>query len=249
MEPTPLGIFQNIPIPMVSRYLAIMGWDWIILDGQHGCFNYETLYECIHVIRAGGSKPFVRVSIGYLAEIQRILDLGAAGIVVPMVNSREEAAAAAAAAKYPPKGERSIGGDFRTHFGNKYPITANDDTKLFIQMEHIRSAEAIDDIMALDGVDGCYVGPTDLALSLGLGHVGFESNPTHQKAIQDTLEACLRHGKIASINAYSVADVTERIRAGFQWVTMRSDMDLFIDAGKSLLSTLDEVRTSAAVAS
>jgi 4-hydroxy-2-oxoheptanedioate aldolase len=245
----PLGIFQNFPSPMVSRYLVQVGFEWIILDMQHGCLTYETLYECIHVIRAAGAQPFVRVSVGNPGEIQKALDLGAAGVVVPMTNCLQEAQAAAAAAKFPPLGERSIGGDFRYQFGRQYPSTANHDTKLFVQMEHIRSAEAIDEIMAVDGVDGCFIGPTDLALSLGLGHEDFEANPQHVGAIRRTLEACLRAQKIAAINAYSIADARERIDAGFQWITMRSDMDLFMDAGKSLVSKLKDVRAGVAAAS
>lgn len=246
MSSVPIGIFQNLPLPMISRYLGQLGWEWVILDMQHGPMDYQTAYECIHVLRSAGSQPFVRVSIGNTSEIQRVLDLGAAGVVVPMVNSREEAEACAAAAKFPPSGARSIGGDFRYQFGPRYPDTANRDTKLFVQMEHIQSAEAIEDIMSVDGVDGCYIGPTDLALSLGLGHSGFEENAEHRQAIQRTFEACRRSGKIPSINTYSLADAEERIRAGFEWITMRSDMDLFMEAGKNLLADLKAIQTQAA---
>src|SRR5450432_2654181 len=78
-----LGIWQQIPNPMVSRFLAQMGWDWIILDMQHGSFTWETLYECIHTIRAAGSRPLVRVGIGQTFEVQKALDLGAGGVIVP----------------------------------------------------------------------------------------------------------------------------------------------------------------------
>ena len=89
---------------MVSRFLAQLGWDWIILDGQHGCFNYETVYECVHTVRAAGATPLVRITIGNCSELKRTLDLGALGIIVPMVNSSEEAESLAQAAKYPPLG-------------------------------------------------------------------------------------------------------------------------------------------------
>src|ERR1700733_12818386 len=103
-----LGIWQQIPAPMISRFLAQMGWDWIILDLQHGSCNWETAYECIHIIRAAGARPLVRVGIGQTSDVQKALDLGAGGVIVPMVNSREESLRMAAAAKYPPLGERSI---------------------------------------------------------------------------------------------------------------------------------------------
>src|SRR5437764_4944661 len=87
-----IGIWQQIPVPMMSRFLAQLGWDWIVLDMQHGCYNWETAYECIHVIRAAGARPLVRIAIGEPFEVRKALDLGAGGVIVPMVNTREEAA-------------------------------------------------------------------------------------------------------------------------------------------------------------
>src|SRR5208337_4956960 len=99
---------------------------------QHGAMNYETAYECIHTLRALGAKPYVRVSVDFPSEIQKVLDLGAAGLVVPLVNSKEQAEAAAFAAKYPPLGGRSKGGDLEYHFGQDYTDRANRDTKLLV---------------------------------------------------------------------------------------------------------------------
>ncbi|HEX3728129.1 MAG TPA: aldolase/citrate lyase family protein, partial [Pirellulales bacterium] len=82
-----VGIWQQFPLPMVSRLLARMGWDWVILDMQHGCLSTETVYECIHTLRTAGTTPLVRTSVGAPSEVQRALDLGARGVVVPMVNS------------------------------------------------------------------------------------------------------------------------------------------------------------------
>lgn len=241
------GIFQNFPTPMISRYLAQSGWQWIILDLQHTSIDYSTIYECIHVIRAAGSLPFVRVGVGAFSDINRVLDLGAVGVIVPMTNSRKDAERAAAAAKYPPLGQRSIGGDAWYHYGSEYPRTANRDTRLFVQMEHIKAADCIEEMLAVDGVDGCYVGPTDLALSLGLPHDNFESNSEHKAAIRRTLEACRKYGKIASTNTYSLEDARSKAEMGFDWITMRSDMDLFIDAARQQLADLQQKLVPAGV--
>src|SRR5260370_19143909 len=83
-----VGIFQMFPLPRISRYLAQQGWEWIVLDMQHSAISSETAYECIHTIRSAGSRPLVRVPVGGYAEIQKMLDLGAQGIVVPMVNRK-----------------------------------------------------------------------------------------------------------------------------------------------------------------
>lgn len=248
MNAPPIGIFQNFPIPMVSRYLAQLGWDWIIIDMQHGCFNFETVYECIHTIRTCGAKPFVRVNIGGTSEINRVLDLGAAGVVVPMVNSKAEAEATARAAKYPPRGGRSIGGDSWYHYGASYPVDANNDTILLAQIEHIDAVTAVHDILAVDGIDGCFVGPTDLALSMGLPHVGFETDLPHRAAIKRTVDVCRALGKIAATNCYSLEDAEEKLDQGYQWITLRSDMDLFLDSARSALSNLRHLAVTRAEA-
>jgi len=237
---TILGLWQQFPIPMVSRYLAHMGWDCVILDMQHGCFSYETAYECIHNIRVAGIQPWVRVSIGSANEVQKMLDLGAQGIVVPMVNSLKDAQELAQAAKYPPLGNRSLGGDFRYTYGNHYPDEANTTTKLLVQVEHIRSVEVVEEIMGVDGVDGCLVGPSDMALSMGLPWIGFENDPRHRSAIQRTVNACASFRKLACCNCYSMREAEERAIQGFRCITLESDVDHFMATTQRLLADLRE---------
>ena len=233
-----IGLWQQFPTAMVSRFLAQMHWDFVVLDMQHGCLNYETTYECIHVLRAGGAKPWVRTPIDNHSEINKILDLGAQGIVVPMVNSREAAEKAAAAAKYPPLGERSIGGDSPYHWGKDYPETANRMTWLLVQIEHIDAVNAVEEILSVDGVDGCFVGPTDLALSLGLTRQDVDTSAEVAAGIQKTLDVCRGLGKIACCNTYSVAEAREKAGQGYGCITMKSDVDLFIDSASELLKEL-----------
>ncbi len=239
-----VGIWQQFPLPMVSRFLGQMGWDWVILDMQHGCPNTETAYECIHVLRTAGTVPIVRVNVGAPSEVQRALDLGARGVVVPMVNSVEEAEAMARAAKYPPLGCRSMGGDPAWHYGDDYAERANDETMLLVQVEHIDSVNAVEQIMALPGVDGCFIGPTDLALSMGLPRKGYEDLPEHRAAMARTLAACRANQKLACCNTYSMSDADEKIAQGFDCITYKSEADFFMAAGKGLLTQLRE-RTAA----
>jgi 4-hydroxy-2-oxoheptanedioate aldolase len=244
-KPIIVGIWQQFPLPMVSRYLAQMGWDWVVLDMQHGCPNTETAYECMHTLRASGTTPILRVSVGVPSEVQRALDLGARGVVVPMVNSLAEAEAVARAAKYPPLGCRSMGGDAAWHYGEDYPERANADTLLLVQVEHIDSVHSVEAIMALGGVDGCFIGPTDLALSMGLARTDYERHADHRAAMARTLAACRAHGKLACCNTYSMSDAQEKISQGFDCITFKSEADLFMSAGASLLAELRE-RTSGA---
>jgi 4-hydroxy-2-oxoheptanedioate aldolase len=235
---TTIGIWQQIPSPMVSRLLGQMGWDWIILDRQHGCLNWETVYECIHIIRTAGARPIVRVGIGQTFEVQKALDMGAGGIIVPMVNSREEARAMAAAAKYPPLGERSIGGDLRYHYCKRYIDEANEGSLLLVQVEHIRAVENVEDILSVEGVDGCFVGPTDLAVSMGLPHNDFEHVPEHRDAIRRTVDGCRALGKLACTNSYHLAEAADKASQGYSCITLRSDADLFVDSASTQLQSL-----------
>src|SRR5262249_2520213 len=153
--------------------------------------------------------------------IQRALDLGALGVVVPMVNSLAEARAVAAQAKYPPLGCRSFGSDMAWHAGGDYFERANRETLLLVQVEHIDAVREVEAIMALDGVDGCFIGPTDLALSMGLPRDDYEQHPDHRAAIARTLAACQQHDKLACVNTYSLADADDKIAQGFDVITLK----------------------------
>jgi len=239
-KPTIIGVWQQFPLPMVSRFLGQMGWDWVIVDMQHGCPNTETAYECIHTLHSAGTMPLLRVSVGVPSEVQRALDLGARGVVVPMVNSLAEAEAVARAAKYPPLGCRSMGGDPAWHYGEDYPERANRETLLLVQVEHIDSVNQVEAIMALPGVDGCFIGPTDLALSMGLPRTDYENHADHRAAMARTLAACHAHSKLACVNTYSMKDVQEKIAAGYDCITFKSEAEFFINAGRGLLTQLRE---------
>ncbi|HMP05487.1 MAG TPA: aldolase/citrate lyase family protein [Lacipirellulaceae bacterium] len=242
-----LGIWQEIPSPSVSRYLAAMGWDFVVLDMQHGAMTSETAYQCIHILRAMGVEPWVRVSIGAAAEIQRALDWGAQCIAVPMVNTAADAHAAAQCAKYPPLGVRSVGGDFATHQGHDYPERANRETRLLVQVEHLDAVQNIDEILSTPGVDGVFVGPTDLALSMGLQRNGFANDLRHKEALQLTLEATLASGKAACCNSYSMTDAAERFSQRWHCVTFRSDVDLLMSSGRDLLSELRQAASTSSM--
>jgi 4-hydroxy-2-oxoheptanedioate aldolase len=236
-----LGIWQSVPSPMISRYLARTGWPTVILDMQHGAMSFETAYECVHVLCDAGSSPMVRVSVGVPHEVERALDIGAAAVVVPMVNSLSAARAVAAAAKYPPQGARSFGGDMAVHVGDDYADRANRETWLLVQIEHASGLAEVEAIMAVDGVDGCFVGPTDLGLSMGLSRDDYAQHPEHRGAMARIVAACQRSGKIAGCNTYSLADARARLADGFDFLTLRSEADLFLAASSDLRSRLQEV--------
>ena len=233
-----IGIWQHLPLPMISRYLALMGWDWVIVDMQHSAFDVETAYECLHVLDSAGAVPILRSGVGQPSQVERALDLGARGVVVPMVNSAAEAAIMAGAAKYPPLGRRSMGSDAAWHHGPDYFERANAESLLLVQIEHIDAVGDVEAIMATPGVDGCFIGPTDLAMSMGLGRSGYENHPLFRGAIARTLAAAHARGKLACANCYTMADAQEKIGQGFDCITFKSEADLLVSAGKELLGQL-----------
>ncbi len=237
-SPGRFGIWQEICHPAVSRFLAKSGWDFVILDLQHGAMSFETAYECVQVLRAEGKEPWIRIGIDSASCVQRAFDMGARAVVVPMVNSVATARQLAEAAKYPPLGRRSLGGDCWVHQGDDYFERANRNTLLLVQIEHVEAVEEVEQITQIPGVDGCFVGPTDLALSMGLDREGFEHDPRHQAMIQRTLDACTANGKLKCCNTYSAVDAEQKSAAGFQYITIQSEVKLLLDAGKALLSSV-----------
>jgi 4-hydroxy-2-oxoheptanedioate aldolase len=183
----------------------------------------------------------VRTAIGMPAEVEKALDLGAGGVVVPMVNRVETARALAQVAKYPPLGGRSLGGDNFLHYGGDYPEKANEDTLLLVQMEHIEGVNNIEEILALPGVDGCFVGPVDLALSMGMDRHTYEQHPDHRAAMKRIVAATLAAGKLPCCNTYSPEDFAAKQEAGFRVITLRSDMDLLVGGGQDLLGKLQKI--------
>jgi 4-hydroxy-2-oxoheptanedioate aldolase len=200
--------------------------------------SFETAYECVHVLRDAGCRPLVRVSVGASSEVQRALDIGAAGVVVPMVNSQAEARSMAAAAKYPPLGVRSFGSDMAVHAGEDYAERANRETWLLVQIEHAHGVAEVEAILAIPGVDGCFVGPTDLALSMGLSRHDYAERSEHRAAMSRIVAACRATGKIAGCNTYSLDDAQAKQRDGFDFITLRSEVDLFLDAASELWANL-----------
>jgi 4-hydroxy-2-oxoheptanedioate aldolase len=235
-----LGTWQSLPLPRVSRYLALTGWDYVIVDMQHGSFTLETAYECVHVLRAHGAMPWVRVPVDDYATLSRVLDAGAQVVVVPMVNTAAQARLAADAAKYPPAGRRSVGGDAWHHIGPGYIGQANESTRLVVQVEHVDALRNVDEIAVVEGVDGLFAGPVDLALSMGLPLDQFLSCPDHQAGVARVLAAAQAHGRMACVNCGAAADVAGRTSQGFQFVSIQSDADLLLEAGRHFLGALRE---------
>jgi len=228
-EPS-IGTWLALPSPEAAEYVATLGFDWLVVDTEHNAIDIRTLSQMFGAIAPAGVAPMVRIPWNSGENIKRVLDAGAWGIVVPMVNSRAEAELAVESARYPPKGMRSVGGgQTALRFGTTgadYLKHADDEILVVLQIEHIKGVEAADEILSVPGVDACFIGPNDLAASMGLGiGVPLESDqPQLVEAIDHIRATCVKHGVAPGVHTSGAKGVNQRITEGFQFLAMASEV-------------------------
>jgi 4-hydroxy-2-oxoheptanedioate aldolase len=209
--------------PFAAELLANSGIDFVMIDTQHGTFGQDAANLALMAMRMTDSIPMARVARNDYTLIGRLLDEGALGIIVPMVESGDDAQRAADACLLPPKGQRSWGWGSAGLYGSDYPDKINNELFVAVQIESITAVENAEEIMSVDGVDGCWLGPADMALSLGLDPRTAVGNKQHAEAVQHVLEVCNRLGKIPGIAAQSPEEAKSRGEQGFRFVTAGND--------------------------
>ncbi len=237
-----VGTLLALGSPVAAEIVGRAGFDFVMVDTQHGAWDdLNTLYA-FRAIAMGGSVPMARVLCNDYARIGRLLDHGALGIIVPMVNSAEEAQAAVRAVRYPPRGERSIGPRWAEFHGADYPSWADQEIFLAVQIETAQAVEQAESILAVDGVDGCWIGPNDLSRSMAVKY----GSEAHRAAIMRVLLACQKAGKIPGFAAG--ADAQEWIEKGFRFVTSSNDASLLAAGAQELQRALNKINKSRAPA-
>lgn len=191
-----IGSWCQIPHPANAEILAKAGFDWIGADCEHGEFEDGDIGDFCRALSGFSCKPLVRVRQNAVMPIRRALDLGAVGVIVPLVNTASEAREAVKAARYPPGGIRG----FAWHRGNDWGVEFESYAQHFepyvlVMIESKEAVENIDEILSVDGVDGCFVGPYDMSGSYGV--LGQTGHPLIRSALAEVAEACHRHGKAA----------------------------------------------------
>ncbi len=219
----------------IAREVVAGGFDSLTFDLQHGLAGVENLSVAI---AAAGVPALVRVPQGDTASISRVLDMGASAVIVPMVNSVAEARAAVAFAKYPPRGGRSWGPMRGIGAGamapRAYLSAANDLTALFVMIETRAALEACEDILAVDGVDGVLVGPSDLSISLTGGDTVDPDHALVSDALDRVLAAAAAHDRMTAIYANDAAAARAFAARGFRIVAIATDLG-YVRAGASAL--------------
>ncbi|GAQ50982.1 HpcH/HpaI aldolase family protein [Streptomyces acidiscabies] len=228
-----LGSFVLLPSPESAELHARCGYDFLLIDAQHGLFAESALHGLITAVELAGALPIVRVASGDHACIGRALDLGARAVVVPMVSTAAEAASAVAGCRYLPHGRRSYGPIRLLHTGR-----AAEPVGCFAMVETAEGVADVDAIAATPGLTGVFVGPTDLAISLGLPADHRVEDPVHDGAIQRVADACRRHGIAAAIQTSSAAEAQHRISQGYTLVSLRSDVALLTSASRDIAGSV-----------
>ena len=226
-----------------AEILARIGYDWVAVDIEHTAIGYETLRTLVCGIQRHGAQPFVRVEENDATVIKRVLDCGATGIIVPQVCSAREAERAARAALYPPEGLRGISISRATEYGanfQDYFRSINDQLVVIVQIEHIRGVEAVEEILAVKGVDGIFVGPYDLSGSMGI--VGEFEHPR----LKEALDRCARAAKQAKkalgyhVVAPDSAQALQRLEQGFNFIACSTDTLFLHHSATGMLAALRE---------
>ncbi len=230
-----IGVWCSLASPITAEILGLAGFDWILLDAEHAPNDVLSLIPQLMALKDSPSAPVVRPAWNDTVLIKRLLDAGFHNFLVPFVQSAEEARAAVAATRYPPAGVRGVSVAQRSNrYGTvaDYQKLVNDNIAVVVQIENAAGVEAAAEIAAVDGVDALFVGPSDLAASLG--HLGDAGHPQVQAAMARVFAAAAAAGKASGILAPVEADARRYLEQGVSLVAVGSDLGSFRNATKAL---------------
>jgi 4-hydroxy-2-oxoheptanedioate aldolase len=233
-----LGTFITLNCPDLVEIAGLAGFDYCIIDTEHGPGNPESIQHMIRAAELRGMVPIVRVTDTAATTILRTLDVGAAGIQVPQVNSPETAENVVRSAKYFPKGDRGACLTRSSRYGfvpgvAEYFEEANRETLVIVHCENRQGLECLDGIAAVDGVDVVFVGPYDLSQSFGIP--GQIYHPVMVDAVARALAAAKRAGKPAGIFVGSVEEAKARIEQGFSYIAYSTDSLVFAEVCRNIV--------------
>ena len=233
-----VGTIVTLGHPDIAEILSQVGFDWLFLDTEHVSTTLETLQQMMQSMNEKICTPVVRPQSNDPVYIKRILDIGAHGIIAPMINSKEEAERLVMACRYPPKGIRGFGPRRAGMFDPCYYETANDEILIVALIETEKAIAHIDDILSVDGIDVGFIGYADLSLSMGLGFPPKWSESIYLDAFDKVLNATSRHGKVAGLHTNlgkGARSVEWAIERGFKMVTVCNVDDYIINRAQLAL--------------
>jgi len=230
-----VGLWSGLASPIAAEILAGAGFDWVVIDGEHGPNDITTLLPQLQAMRGGTAEPVFRVPWNDMVILKRALDVGARSVLIPFVQNAEEARRVVAATRYPPLGIRGVAVTPRANdYGRveNYHKNAHLDTCVLVQVETRAALEEIEAIAAVDGVDGIFIGPSDLAADFG--HLGNSKHPEVMAALKDAATRIRAAGKPAGFLTGVVDDVESMFEMGFNFTAVGSDVGILARGAEQL---------------
>jgi len=240
-----IGSWITIGHPAIAEIMARAGFDWLVVDLEHSVISIDVAGDLIRIIDLCGVAPLVRLTSNDPDQIKRVMDAGAHGIVVPMVNSAVEAARAVAATRYAPQGSRGVGLGRAQGYGVSYQDYLEwqrDGPVVIVQIEHKDAIDQLDDILTVPGVDGFIIGPYDLSCSMGLP--GQFESPEFVDAIVRIREAGQRIGCPAGVHIVEpdLEQLEQKIREGFTFIAYSVDSRMLDVSARQGLAKMKEMQ-------
>jgi 4-hydroxy-2-oxoheptanedioate aldolase len=222
--------------PLIAELCAGSGLDWLLVDAEHSPNGLESILSQLQAVNGYPVHTMVRPPVNDTVVIKQYLDLGVQNLLVPMVNSVSEAEAAVAATRYPPEGVRGVGSALaRAARWNRVPdylARAGETVSVTVQIESTAAVEAVEDILKVDGVDAVFIGPSDLAASMGL--LGQQEHPDVRAAVEHCLSAAKAAGKPAGVNAFNPATAQHYLANGAGFILVGADVALLARGSEAL---------------
>ncbi|HSV78105.1 MAG TPA: 4-hydroxy-2-oxoheptanedioate aldolase [Ramlibacter sp.] len=231
-----IGLWLSMADPYLAEVSATAGFDWMLVDGEHAPNDLRSTLGALQAIAAYRPQPVVRVVAGDVARIKQLLDIGVQNLLVPMVDTAEQAMALVAATRYPPYGIRGVGSAVgrasRFSLRTDYLDAADQEICLLVQVETVTALGNLEAICAVDGVDGVFIGPADLAASMG--HRGKPGHPEVQGAIEQAMQRIVVNGKAAGTLTSDTKLARRYLELGCTFVATGVDVLLYANAARKL---------------
>lgn len=237
-----VGTWLSLASITAARFMARAGWDWITVDVEHSLANVETTTHMMASIADVGGTPLARVPSCRHDHIKRVLDNGGHGIIAPMVCTPQEAKEGVDACRYPPVGNRSVGGSVHALNWDASPADyyakINDEVLVVLQCEHIDAVKNFDAVYGIGGIDAVFVGPNDLAASMRSPDGKPPAPDVFKKTLADILAGCKRNKVAAGIHTFSLEEAKSRIAEGWQFVAVNSELKFMVDGAAEVVKGL-----------
>jgi 4-hydroxy-2-oxoheptanedioate aldolase len=238
-----IGTWLTLGSIAAARFMARAGFPWLTVDLEHTHTDIQTAAFMFGAIADAGCVPLARIPAGKHEYIKSVLDCGAMGIVAPMVMDRAEAELIVAATKYPPRGNRSVGGGMHALNFNATPAEyynkADDEILVVIQTEHIQAVDIADEIYSVPGIDAVFVGPNDLSFSMRAADGTSPDKQTFEATLTRIREAAQRQKLPCGLHVFSAADAMRRAREGWQFIAVVSELKMMLDGSADIVRQLN----------